>query len=231
MMRGGREQILGTLRDALRGLRLLDAASSHPGSFTGYPAVPAPGDPGLIARFGEELEAQGGVMHRVASDPDAAHVALAILKDHGADRVLSWTDRWLECPGLLEAIEQAGIEVVHLDLASDDPARRNQLDAVEPVTVGLTGSFAGLADTGSLVLASGSGRSRMASLLPSVHIAVLQRGRLFPTLSAFLAANPGALDLGSNVVLVTGPSRTADIEMTLTHGVHGPREVHVIVMA
>ena len=115
--------------------------------------------------------------------------------------------------------------------AAPQSDRRELVDAIEPIAVGLTGALAGLADTGSLVLASGPGRSRVASLLPPVHVAVLSQARMYATLPAFLAANRGAVGETSNLVLVTGPSRTADIEMTLTHGVHGPREVHVIVVA
>jgi L-lactate dehydrogenase complex protein LldG len=66
--------------------------------------------------------------------------------------------------------------------------------------------------------------------LPPVHIAVLRVERLYSTLEAFFAAHPDAAEAGSNLVLITGPSRTADIEMTLTRGVHGPGEVHVLLV-
>ena len=69
------------------------------------------------------------------------------------------------------------------------------------------------------------------SVLPPVHVAVVEERRLRPSLAALLHEEPGLLDSGSNVVIVAGPSRTADIEMTLTHGVHGPKHVHVILTA
>jgi L-lactate dehydrogenase complex protein LldG len=78
-------------------------------------------------------------------------------------------------------------------------------------------------------LISGPGRGRLASLLPPVHIALLPGQKLYPSLPAFLAANPTATKTGSNLVLITGASRTADIEMTLSIGVHGPGEIHVII--
>ena len=104
------------------------------------------------------------------------------------------------------------------------------LTELDDVRVGLTGAVAGLADTGSLVLVSGPGRGRIASLLPPLHIAMLRVSQLHPTYAAFLAAHPQIEDAGSNLVLITGPSRTADIEMTLTRGVHGPGEVHVVLI-
>jgi len=230
MMADARGHVLADVRRALRGARLPEAALSHPGSFGGCPEAPAPGDAVLIARFGAELEALCGAMHLVSSIADAARAAVEIVERHEARRVLAWSERWLGCPGLLATLEQAGVQVTAIDLGADAAIRRVQLEDIEPVVVGVTGAEAGLADTGSLVLVSGPGRSRLASLLPPVHIAVLSQARVFPTLPAFLAARPGVMAEGSNLVLVTGPSRTADIEMTLTHGVHGPREVHVIVV-
>jgi L-lactate dehydrogenase complex protein LldG len=226
-----RDWILGSLRDALRRTQLPDASSDHPGPFPFARPAPSPGDAALVLRFGEELEALHGAMHHVASEADACAIVLDIVKRNGADRVLTWDPRWIACPGLVAALESAGIEVVNPGRHTGESDRREVVDAIEPIAVGLTGALAGLADTGSLVLAAGSGRSRMASLLPPVHIAVLPQARLYATLPAFLAANRGAAGETSNLVLVTGPSRTADIEMTLTHGVHGPREVHVIVVA
>jgi L-lactate utilization protein LutC len=95
--------------------------------------------------------------------------------------------------------------------------------------VGLTGADAGLAETGSVVIASGPGRSRMASLLVPVHVAVLRVDRLVDSISTLLATRGDLVAAGSNLVAITGPSRTADIEHTLSRGVHGPGEVHVIL--
>jgi L-lactate utilization protein LutC len=85
----------------------------------------------------------------------------------------------------------------------------------------------GIADTGSLVFLS-SHEPRTASLLPSVHVATLREDRIRPSLAAVFA------DLGpklpSGVAIVTGPSRSADIEQILAVGVHGPGEVHVVVV-
>jgi len=148
----------------------------------------------------------------------------------GASRVLAWDPEWLNCPGLSEAIDAHGIVREPCWLPAGAAERRARLAAIDDVRVGLTGALAGLADTGSLALVSGPGRGRIASLLPPVHIAVLRADQIVPSFGAFLAAHPHIADEGSNLVLITGPSRTADIEMTLTRGVHGPGHVHVVII-
>ena len=80
------------------------------------------------------------------------------------------------------------------------------------------------------MLATGPGRPRMASLLVPVHVAVLRVDRLVDSISTLLATRGDLVAAGSNLVAITGPSRTADIEHTLSRGVHGPGEVHVILL-
>jgi L-lactate dehydrogenase complex protein LldG len=86
----------------------------------------------------------------------------------------------------------------------------------------------GLADTGSVVLASGPEEPRARSLLPEVHISLLAEERILPGLEELFAAL--GRDLPSALAIVTGPSRSADIEQSLTVGVHGPGEVHVVLL-
>jgi L-lactate dehydrogenase complex protein LldG len=82
------------------------------------------------------------------------------------------------------------------------------------------------------VVQSGLHRSRAASLLPETHIALLPSDRLYPTMAAFFAAHSPQALIGqaSNLVFITGPSRTADIEMIITRGVHGPKRLCVVLV-
>ena len=91
--------------------------------------------------------------------------------------------------------------------------------------VGLTGAIAAVAETGTLVIPGGDGRPLEASLLPEIHIAVIHVQDLQPNLSGVI--NLEEVRIAPSTALISGPSRTADIELTLTIGVHGPREVHV----
>ena len=86
----------------------------------------------------------------------------------------------------------------------------------------------GLADTGSVVLASGPDEPRARSLLPEAHVSLLREERILLGLAELFEAL--GEDLPSALAIVTGPSRSADIEQTLTIGVHGPGEVHVVLL-
>ena len=95
--------------------------------------------------------------------------------------------------------------------------------------LGITGAVCGIALTGSLIVGSGRAGARTASLLPGVHLALLPRDAILPTPGHLFRDLPATLPDGlpSNLVLITGPSRSADIEMQLTIGVHGPR--HLVI--
>jgi L-lactate dehydrogenase complex protein LldG len=102
-------------------------------------------------------------------------------------------------------------------------------------TAGITGVEFVLAETGSLVLASWTEGAQLASLAPPVHIALYRRSQLVASLDEVLerlrpACAPGATASGRSVVFITGTSRTADIEQILIRGVHGPGEVHAILV-
>lgn len=122
-----------------------------------------------------------------------------------------------ECAGVAQILESFGIEVVSRD---DSPN-------VATADLGVTGARFGIALTGSLVMDSGRSRTRLASLLPPVHLALLPEEAILPTVGHLLRDLPRHLPEGlpSNLVLITGPSRSADIELQLTIGVHGPRRL------
>jgi L-lactate dehydrogenase complex protein LldG len=96
--------------------------------------------------------------------------------------------------------------------------------------VGITSADYALADTGTLVMISGAEESRLVSLLPPSHIAVVPASRLLENLDELLIRIPRPADQTSSMVLITGPSRTADIEQILVRGVHGPGEITVILV-
>src|SRR5205814_5124805 len=112
----------------------------------------------------------------------------------------------------------------------------NFREAAFDAEVGITGAEFALAETGSLVLTSRSEGAQLASLAPPVHVALYRQNQVLASLDDVLerlalSGGPPAPDAGRSVVFVTGTSRTADIEQVLIRGVHGPREVHAILVA
>ena len=228
-MKDDRFNVLAAIaRGVSRGPLPPGALREHPGA---GPPPPRPSDvESMIASFSRELTALAGRVHVVEDDRAAVGQVLELVRARGASRLLAWDDAWLAPPGIGDALRAEGLTLESCWLPADREARTARLEALDDVVVGLTGAHAALADTGSLALISGPGRGRIASLLPPVHIAVIRASQLYPSLPHFMAANPGAAEIGSNLVFITGPSRTGDIELTLTLGVHGPGEVHVVVV-
>jgi L-lactate utilization protein LutC len=102
---------------------------------------------------------------------------------------------------------------------------RGEAPAIEGA--GVSDALYGLADTGSVVLAASREEPRARSLLPAVHVSLLAEDRILPGLPELFEALGD--DLPSALAIVTGPSRSADIEQQLVVGVHGPGEVHVVL--
>jgi L-lactate dehydrogenase complex protein LldG len=101
---------------------------------------------------------------------------------------------------------------------------------VKTAEVGINFADYALADTGSLVFLTESHETRLISLLPPIHIALIARKNILSGLDELFTLVPHPALKSSAMTLITGPSRTADIEMRLVRGVHGPGEVHVIIV-
>jgi L-lactate dehydrogenase complex protein LldG len=218
----GHEQAPGT-NDA--GVDTLPAAAI---AGTASSSAPASGLPPR-ARFRAALESVAGVVHEARSVDQVADIVAGLAGKLGTRRLLAWSEEAIAVPGLSAALVARGLSAVDPDVPQGGAARAPQLASLAALPLGLTGADAGLAVTGSVVLASGPGRPRLASLLVPVHVAVLRVERLVDSITTLLATRPDLVAAGSNLVAITGPSRTADIEHTLSRGVHGPGEVHVIL--
>lgn len=172
----------------------------------------------LLDQFTAELTAIGGQVYHVHTE-ELPQKLIVFLHERGIDRVQMWDS----VPPLMAAdLTEAGIRVER----SYTPAPSAELRA--SLAVGITGALAGIAETGTLVIPGGAGRPLTASLVPEIHIAVLRAADILPSLEQAIRLPDVAS--APATVLVTGPSRTADIEMTLTIGVHGPQELHVFVV-
>lgn len=226
-MTSPRERILASIRQGLVRAGLpADAGGSAPSRLA--PSA-APSQADMAERFASALTALSGHVHHAAGASSVADIVAAIAHEHGGPSFVSWDEAHLGCPGVLAALASRGLSRDAYDLSGDAEPRAREVDRLANIRLGVTGAHAALADTGGVVLVSGPGRGRLVSLLPPVHVAIVEGRQLRPSLADLLREEAGLFDTGSNVVIVAGPSRTADIEMTLTHGVHGPKHVHVIL--
>ena len=200
-------------------------------------AAVAPGhvDP-LVESFAREAAAAGAVVHGPASMDEAFAIVRDLVPESGPSTILAWEAAALGTLDAWQRLGALGLTPISPMLPPDTSERLSSLAALEAVAVGLTSAVGALADTGTIVLASGADRPRLAWLLPSRHVALVDTRIVSPDMDAFFrtsgfnrAASPDP-SLPAHLAFVTGPSRTADIELTLTRGVHGPREVHLILV-
>ncbi len=123
---------------------------------------------------------------------------------------------------------------VSLSVAGGDDARRQSLkDRAFSVDCGLTGTDYAIAETGTVVIHPRAGVSRLVSLAPPVHIAIVERGSVLPSLDElFLLERENVIggNGGPSLNLISGPSRTGDIEATVVQGIHGPLVTHAVLI-
>jgi L-lactate utilization protein LutC len=170
-----------------------------------------------VALFTAALEELAGRVVRCPSRNAAREAVSALI---AGKRTIASGASYLRACGI------TGIENVHSEFVDAAAYRQACADS----DVGITSADYALADTGSLVMICGAEESRLVSLLPPAHIAVVPVSRLLESLDELLLRVPKPAAGTSSMVLITGPSRTADIEQILVRGVHGPGEVTVILV-
>jgi L-lactate dehydrogenase complex protein LldG len=206
-----REQFLGRIKKGLGGASPTDAVIPSDWAVT----IERPGD-----RFAEEVAAVGGSFHR-APRSAAAEVLDEILEGRAGQGVLVTEEDGLP-PGLGARVDAAGCRLLRWPEAGRVGAAA--------AGVGITSALWAVAETGTVVVSSAPPSGRAPSLLPPVHVTFVPVERLVASTAELFRRLPGAARLPSNIVLVTGPSKSADIGMELALGVHGPGEEHVILV-
>jgi L-lactate dehydrogenase complex protein LldG len=204
MNNDARAAILGSIRSHLAASVPLDEDEQP--VHAANPVILSSSDP--ISRFKQSVESVAG--HCIVTT-DVADVVKRIITDLRARRI-----------AVSDRIQVADFEVEELAIAP------NEHDIFR-FDVGISTAQAAIAETGTLVLDSTRERHRLVSLVPRVHIAIVAASTICETLSDALTLLQAADEISPAVTLITGPSRTADIELTLAIGVHGPQELYVIV--
>jgi len=242
-----RDEILGSIRANLAASRRHDrrsevggrrsevsphnveASVAHPGDGSATAPSRSIADIGvsrgsILEVFKENLEAVGGHCIVARDENEIAEALNQIVSDlqHGPLRARR-----------IALSDAAGLDRLTQSLPVDEVSAVPAAPELFDYDVGITRAQAGIAETGTLVLQSESERHRLVSLVPPVHIAIVKATQICMTLGEALTMmkGSGGADLSPTITFITGPSRTADIELTLAIGVHGPQELYVIIAA
>jgi L-lactate utilization protein LutC len=220
-----RDAFLQRVRDSVREGNLAGAAVPLPQrGHVGYQGAGA--EP--VQRFCAELTTAGGHAH-LAADPEAAWQAIAeVIKRQALRKVLIGRGGLIERLGIGGRLRSAGLEVTAIDALPAGSPR----EAFFGADLGITNVYRLVAETGTVVMASKPHEPRSLSLLPPVHIALAEPAQILPDLfDLFDLFSPLADESvpPSCLSLITGPSKTGDIELRLVTGVHGPGEIHVVM--
>ncbi len=218
-MSDSKRRILGRLR----------SANPAPQPLPEIPSVGAPvrafdwGSEERLGRFVQALEAVRGEVHRVGNDwPNAL---FALLRDRGVRGLLYG-------PGGPHgtALEQGWPDPSAIELIPyEAPVEAWRDTLFDRVPAGFSSCRAAIAETGSLVLWPDSDEPRLLSLVPPIHAVLLDPRTIRSTLAELMADEGWEGGMPTNALLITGPSKSADIEQTLTYGVHGPESLIVLV--
>jgi L-lactate utilization protein LutC len=198
-----------------------------------------PDDIGYVGTRGDvceslaaEVIAVGGEAYLVDDLSAARAVIVRLCGEAQAKTALCWQHELLDRLRLADLLSRSGIgQSNYASLTKLDEASRRT--AILAADVGITSCDFALAETGSLVMLARPGQERVASLLPPLHIAMVERAQILPDVydAADRMQALGFDGLPSNAVLITGPSKTGDMELELTTGVHGPGRWCVIIIA
>lgn len=191
----------------------------------------------LVERFEAELEAVAGSSHRARSLKELREVLLALLPNPLDGQIALSRNPLLERLGIPRALGESGFTLLRWPaqgkLSRAELSEFNQ-KAFAAAGAGITGADYALAESGTLVLSSETEGSQMASLAPPIHVAIYTAEQVVESLEAVLTGELNSSGersdvRGRSLVMITGPSRTSDIEQVSIKGVHGPTHLHAIL--
>jgi len=196
--------------------------------------IPTENNAGLVETFSRELENVGGRVTGTQSAEELRQLLQQLYSLEEYATVAVSACEVLDQLGLREWFVSTGRQVVPSlkEFMMADNSLNQYKHVLMGADLGITCADYALADTGTLVLVSGAEQHRLISLLPPVHVCLLDPRHIFASLTDFLAreAYQGQDSQPPHAMTcITGPSRTADIELTITMGIHGPRALHVVL--
>ena len=190
--------------------------------------------PALLDKLAEMAALGGWSVHRASGVEEAIGYIESVARDSEATTIVrSAQDIFDEIP-VDAALTNLGLKVTTV-LRDGENSREALREEIRRSDIGITGADYAVAETGSLIILPRRGLSRLVSLVPPVHIALVRPEEILESLDDLfllrrLEYHQRGGEMGSYLNFITGPSRTADIEMTIVEGVHGPKEVHMVIL-
>ncbi|HKP82217.1 MAG TPA: lactate utilization protein [Pyrinomonadaceae bacterium] len=215
-----RQEILSSIATHLAASAPFDARETAVNQPVVLPAQPLASN--LIDLFKQNIEAVDGhciIAHSKGEIADALTQTISALQK---TKLRAQRIAISDAPEVERLMHMTDLEIEELGIAPS-------ASEIFGFDVGITTAQAAIAETGTLVLDSARERHRFVSLVPPVHIAIVDASTIYATLGETLTMLQNGNEVSPAVTFVTGPSRTADIELTLTIGVHGPQELYVII--
>ncbi len=190
--------------------------------------------PLILDEFERMAKLGGWNLHRARGYEDAIEYAAKLVKSLGVESVVRSDQPVFDALPLDAALGNLGITVTTVT-QGEDRSRESLREEIVAAGMGVTGADYAVAETGSVVIMPRKGLSRLVSLVPPVHLALVRPQDVVETLTDLfllrrLEYHRNGGEMGSYLNFITGPSRTADIESTLVVGVHGPKEVHLVLL-
>lgn len=221
-MSSARDHILARLRAAPAG-----EAVPLPDVEAGYRTAAPMSHAMRMERFRSNMEAAHAEVHATdaASWPE---LLCRIALDKRVRRLLvgNGFNEGNRLAAALPACDVPGIQLV----SYDKPAGQWRDDFFDGIDAALTPAKSAIADTGSLILWPDARAPRLMSLVPPIHFVLLDAAKIHSDLQAAIKSERWADGMPTNALVISGPSKTADIQQTLAYGAHGPREVIVLMV-
>ncbi|MCI0862638.1 MAG: lactate utilization protein [Chloroflexi bacterium] len=190
--------------------------------------------PTLLDKLADMAGKGGWKVYRAAGVEEAVGYIESVVLESGASNIVRSAQEVFDQVPVDAALANLGLKVTTV-LYDEANSREALREEIRQSGIGITGADYALAETGSLIILPRRGLSRLVSLVPPVHIALVRPEDLLDSLDDLfllrrLEYHQRGGEMGSYLNFITGPSRTADIEMTIVEGVHGPKEVHMVIL-
>ncbi|MCI0480381.1 MAG: lactate utilization protein [Candidatus Dadabacteria bacterium] len=178
----------------------------------------------LTEQFIKELLNVNTEVREAQGEEELRDFIAGLVRKEGVSSYAIWESGYINSLGLKELLTGEGLRQII----------SNDKNDIAEAGVGITGADYAIADTGTLALLTDEDRPRSVSLLPPIHLAIVRKSDIVGDIKELFIILKQRLDTGQSVpscmTFITGPSRTADIELNLTLGVHGPKELYVIII-